>query len=926
MDATPVPRPDSPPRPRLRWRFADACFDEASLRLTLSGQPIDLERRPLQLLALLLVHAGEIVTKDEILEALWPDREVSEASLTTCMMRLRQALGPTGHSAIRTVHGYGYRFAAPVTVEATTPAPPPAAAITSLAPGNPVPHRPNWVLLHRLGTGGYGDAWLAEQTQSHERRVFKFARDADGIAALKREVALFRLLREGLGPRHDLIRILDWNFEGAPAFIETVWSELGNLAAWADRQGGAATLPMDLRLELAAQIADALAAIHAMSVLHKDLKPANVLMRTDESGRPAIILTDFGSGRALDPTRLDAFGITRPAPDPTRIDSSGATQMYRAPESFDGGAPTPQADIFAAGVILFQLAAGDLRRPLAAGWESLIADPLLREDIAAAAAGDPAQRLSDAAELAHRLRTLPERRAARARAEAEAKDAARTRRALELARARRTPLLALIGVLLVAFAASTSLYVRADRAQAHAEAQAVRADRAQVRAEAQAARAKAVTEFLTDDLFSAANPLLGADPNIPVRSVLGVAAADLERRFPPGSPDRAAIEAAIGGAYAGLADQAHALPLLRAALTTLRTQLGDADPQTQAVRLVIATLAEHRLDSDGMRQAGQDILAAHPADAETELAGRFYVVIGSYSANGNSAACAAELRPVFEAAKRRLGPLHPFTLKVESELAHRLGDGELPVQAVPMAREAVAGTLKVYGPDHLLLQERRFYLASVLVRSGQLEEAIAILTDVRRRVLAITGTETDFSARVINQIGSANLRLNRYPESLQAYHVAYDYSVRSGGESSELALAVLNNIAKATAMSGHPADAIPLAEKAFHLYRAAYGPDGEDVLHAESNLAEDNRLAGNLAASETISRDVVTRARRLFTHGEYYPGLYESVLGEVLAQEHKNEEARSFLTDGLAILMKSVGPTHKHTLHAQTVLASLPAK
>jgi len=194
-----------------------------------------------------------------------------------------------------------------------------------------------------------------------------------------------------------------------------------------------------------------------MGVLHKDLKPANVLMRLDAAGNPAIILTDFGSGRALDPARLDAFGITRPAPDPTAQDTTGGTHIYRAPESFTGAAPTAQADIFALGVMLFQLAAGDLRRPLAAGWEEAIADPLLREDIAAAAAGDPVRRLADAGVLAARLRALPERRAARARAEAAEAEAARARRALEIDRARRAARLALVGVLLAGLAAGVGV-------------------------------------------------------------------------------------------------------------------------------------------------------------------------------------------------------------------------------------------------------------------------------------------------------------------------------------------------------------------------------------------------------------------------------------------------------------------------------------
>src|SRR5580698_4050161 len=164
-------------RPAWRWRFDKTCFDEASLLLTIDNQPVELERRPLDLLALLLAHAGEVVTKEEILDTIWPAREVTEASLTKCVARLRLALGDTDHAIIRTVHGYGYRFAAKVTVEETAAAPaPPASA--AFAPGDPVPHRRNWRLAERLGTGGYGDAWLGEQPLTHERRVFKFAHDA----------------------------------------------------------------------------------------------------------------------------------------------------------------------------------------------------------------------------------------------------------------------------------------------------------------------------------------------------------------------------------------------------------------------------------------------------------------------------------------------------------------------------------------------------------------------------------------------------------------------------------------------------------------------------------------------------------------------------------------------------------------------------
>jgi non-specific serine/threonine protein kinase len=902
---------------KLRWRFADASFDEANLSLTVAGRAVELERRPLQLLALLLAHAGEIVTKDEILEALWPGREVSEASLTTCMGRLRQALGEAGHTAIRTVHGYGYRFSAPVSVALISPGTATRSDIAALAPGAPVPHRPNWVFVERLGSGGYGDAWLVEQAKSRERRVMKFARDSDGVAALRREVSLGRLLREGLGPRPDLIRILDWQFAEPPAFIETEWAADGNLADWAAAQGGIASLDLAVRLDLAAQIADALAAIHAMAVLHKDLKPANVLMRRDLHGSPAIILTDFGSGRLLDPARLDAFGITRPEPDKTEVDSSGSTQMYRAPELGAGGSPTVQADIFALGVMLFQLAAGDLRRALAPGWEELIADPLLREDIAAAAAGDPDRRLADAADLAARLRALPARRAARARAEADAAEAARTRRALELARARRTPLLALVGALLLGLIASTWLYIRAERAKTAAE-------QAEATAQAQAARAKAVTAFLTEDLFSAANPLLAGDPNVPMRRVLEAAVGDLNQRFPAGSLDRAAIETAMGGAYAGLSDADHAWPLLRAALATRQARLGDAAPETQSVRVAMLELAERTLDDASLRATAQALLAAHPADAATELRARYALLLADCDRGGVVSDCVATARPLLAEARQRLGPRDPLTLKLQGYLAYKLGLAHQFAEAIPMARDTVAQTEKVYGPDHLLVQDRRFHLGEVLVESGQADEAIATLKDVRARLLAMSGAETEMSARAAGQLGYAYVQAKRWDDALAAMHIALDYNVRTRGEDFVASRQGFNDIANVLAFTGREKEAIAMGRKALDLQRRALGPDHPDTLWFQNNLADYYHRDNNLAQAESLYRDLVTRARLVFPHGEWDLGHFEFHLGEVLAQEGRTTEARAVLTDSVAILSKSLGADDHHTTRAKALLVSLP--
>ena len=903
MRATPVLAADRAP---WRWRFGLACFDEASLELTIDGRVMELERRPLELLALLLAHAGEVVTKAEIVGALWSGRDVSDASLTKCVARLRRALNDTDHTTVHTVHGYGYRFVAPVSVEVSAPAP--LASALDLQPGSAVPGRRSWHLVRRLGTGGFGDVWLAQHATTQEHRVVKFARDGAGVAALRREVTLGRLLREALGRRDDLIQVLDWNLEQPPCFVETAWSEMGSLADWSAAQGGLANLALTLRLDLAAAIADALAAAHGIGVLHKDLKPANVLMRTGQRGEPGIILTDFGSGRALDPARLDAFGITRPDPN-TAPSGEPATQMYQAPELANGGAPTVQADIYALGVMLFQLVAGDLRQALTPGWEVHVQDPLLRHDIASAAAGDPARRLATAADLAARLRALPARRAAAAEQALRRHEAARTRRALEVARARRGPMRALAAALLLGLSVSTYLTIRAERAGQQAKRE--------------AARARAVTSFVTDDLFSAANPVLGANPNVPIKSVLAVAAADLDRKFAPGTLDRASAEAAIGGAYAGLADPDHALPLLRAALTTLRRCLGESAPETQAVRLTMADLAERMADLAGLKAAGQAVMDAHPRDPDTELRGRFALLYAACLDDDTDTVCTAKLRPFLAEVRARTGTSSLLTLRVRDLLAYQLSEGQHFAEAIALSRETVALSQAVLSPDNLHLQERRFHLAMVLNEAGQQAEAIPLLEDVRRRLLTLSGGETELSNRIATQLGRAYAGARRYEQALALLRDALAFNQRTHGDGFEFTRFGMNILARALSDAGRAQEAVPLGERALTLQRAAQGPDNEDTLWIEGNSAEEHRASGDLAGAESLYADIVARARRVFTHGEWDTGHFEMLLGQVQAQARKMQAARTNLTESVRALSATLGPADARTRAAQAVLAAL---
>ena len=87
--------------------------------------------------------------------------------------------------------------------------------------GDHPPLRPSWTLIERLGAGGSGEVWLARHEQTSEKRVYKFAVDAAALKGIKREVTLFRLLKDDLGERADLTQILDCKTPSRLPFISS---------------------------------------------------------------------------------------------------------------------------------------------------------------------------------------------------------------------------------------------------------------------------------------------------------------------------------------------------------------------------------------------------------------------------------------------------------------------------------------------------------------------------------------------------------------------------------------------------------------------------------------------------------------------------------------------------------------------------------
>lgn len=505
--------------PLYRYRFGDIELDEARSLLFVAGEPVSVEPRMFALLLELLRHTGEVVTREELIELVWAGRPTVPNVIANTIAKLRKALGPQSAAAIVNLPRVGYRLDAAVERTVVQAG---GMQATTLRAGDPVAARPEFRLERVLDRSPGSEVWLARDEAAAQTRVFKFSLDGRRLSALKREAALSRVLREVLGKRPDIVYVADWNFEHAPFHLE---SEYGgtNLLEWAE-QGELATMARPQRLALFLQIADAAAAAHGVGVLHKDIKPANVLIAATPEGGWQARLTDFGSGGLLDPTLLAQLGITRPGLLETAqagIDGSSGTPLYYAPELIAGQPPSVRSDLYALGMLLYQMLIGDLRCPLVPGWEREVGHDLLAGDIARATDVEPARRFASVEEFARSLRELELRQQAQARQSALESEARRARQIAARVQARRPWVLATIAMLLVGLGAFAWQYGRALRASELAQQEARYANR--------------VNQVLIEDILRPADPARTGKPDPTMRDVLENASARVEQRtnLPP---------------------------------------------------------------------------------------------------------------------------------------------------------------------------------------------------------------------------------------------------------------------------------------------------------------------------------------------------------------------------------------------------------
>lgn len=207
-----------------------------------------------------------------------------------------------------------------------------------LAPGTLVASR--YEIERLLGSGGFARVYAARDVELGQRIAIKILR-ADRItpatlARLRREVSIAREI-----PRETLVRVYDLGQDGEHVFLTMELVEGETLRDRIRRK----LLDVDEIAQTAEPVLDALGALHAAGVVHRDLKPANILL----TPQGAVKLADFGLAR-----RWDGGGKV------TRTEALVGTLEYVAPEQALGRQLDGRADLYAFGVLLFEMLTGKL--------------------------------------------------------------------------------------------------------------------------------------------------------------------------------------------------------------------------------------------------------------------------------------------------------------------------------------------------------------------------------------------------------------------------------------------------------------------------------------------------------------------------------------------------------------------------------------
>jgi eukaryotic-like serine/threonine-protein kinase len=706
-----------------------------------------------------------------------------------------------------------------------------------------------------IGRGGMGVVYLGERAdaQFEQRVAIKVLQhEARGENMAERLRTERRIL--GSLEHRGIVRILDGGLtDDDRPYLVMEHIEGERIDAWCDRH----RLTITQRLELFGQVLHAVAYAHRALVVHRDLKPDNILVTAEGEVR----LLDFGIAKLLDPgSPFDAA--------PTQTGVRPMTPEYASPEQIRGEPITTACDIYALGVLLFQLLTGrrpfavDTATPWAVERATLDREPdrpssaifrtgsvqtsegtgVTVEVVAAARRTEP-ERLRAALDgdldaiVLKALRKEPDERYGSADAFREDVErylgsmpvlARRGTRSYHLRKfVRRHRAGVAVGAAITLLVLGSTVAIAASR-----NAAALARDRA----EQEARTAGEVTEFLVG-VFGGGDPWRNPGDTVTVLSLIEAGRERLERELAAAPLVRASLLHAIGRVYTGLGRYDAADTVLNQAAQLRVDQLGPDD----------GAVAETFLALGSNLSRARNFAGALP---HVERAAAIRATLADIDAAAQASLLTALASPL-----RELG---------QADSSHTL---MLRALALDRARGDTASA------DHF---GRRMQLAMTL------------------RALE------DYDAAAIE-----------YAQVLPGIE-------RTRGETHPMYSVALNNLAYLLTRQERWVDAVPLYRRSLDIVRRTLGPDHAQVLMVMGNLASALYFSGEPEDALGLMRDRMVQAQRIWPDGHWRVGAAQEGFATALLRLDRYAEAEAAFREAVASYHATIGPGNTWTAVAET--------
>jgi eukaryotic-like serine/threonine-protein kinase len=385
------------PKP-IRFGPFDLDLETADLRK--NGRATRLPEQQFQILCMLLLSKGALVSREDIRKRLWPNDTVVEfdRSINAAMMKLRGTLGDSADKPryIETVARRGYRFL--VDVECEFPEEPPPEASSPVVRHGPLVGKrvSHYRVLNVLGGGGMGLVYRGEDLKLNRPVALKFlpeevTQDAAMLRRFEREARMASALNH---PNICTIYAVE-EHEGQPFIAmellegQTLRELIANSIDPA--RGERRPLPLEKLLDISIQIAEGLDAAHGKGIVHRDIKPANIFVLP--TGRVKIL--DFGLAKITETltetlpeaqSEIGAHGSPvsdlRGASIDLTLSHTGITMGtagYMSPEQVRGEKLDARTDLFSFGLILFEMATG--QRAFSGETAAVVQDAILQQTL-----------------------------------------------------------------------------------------------------------------------------------------------------------------------------------------------------------------------------------------------------------------------------------------------------------------------------------------------------------------------------------------------------------------------------------------------------------------------------------------------------------------------------------------------------------------